>query len=176
MTSFVPRLRLLDSVDRLVRVLACLGVLVMLASAVAQVVLRYVLSAPPSWTEELARYAMVWGGLLGATSTFYVGADPVLTRGFADRVGWPGRLAASVRCAGVLAFVGPIVYHAIFGPGMDPSRGYVARSHGRMAEALDVPMSAFTVAIPVAFGLIAVYALVGLISRRRALPSREPSS
>ena len=30
-----------------------------------QVVARYVFSEPPGWTEEGARYAMVWSGLLG---------------------------------------------------------------------------------------------------------------
>ena len=33
-----------------------------------QVVARYVWAAPPGWTEEGARYAMVWAGLLGATA------------------------------------------------------------------------------------------------------------
>ena len=165
MSSAAPRHRLLVWIDRSVGALACLGILVMLASAVAQVVLRYLLSAPPSWTEELARYAMVWGGLLGAASTFYAGADPVLTRGFADRADWTGVIAAWARCVGVLIFVGPITYHALVGPGMDFARGYVARSHGRTAEALEVPMSTFTTAIPVAFGLIALYAVATLVAR-----------
>ena len=39
---------------------------------------RYVFSSPPVWTEDVARYAMVWTGLLGATLSFKTRSDAVL--------------------------------------------------------------------------------------------------
>jgi len=52
--------------------------LIMLAAIALQVIARYLFLSPPTWTEELARYAMVWAGYLGATVSFYSNADPVL--------------------------------------------------------------------------------------------------
>lgn len=45
----------------LIAIISCMFVLVLL-----QVFTRFVLDAPLSWTEELARYLMVWMGFLGA--------------------------------------------------------------------------------------------------------------
>jgi len=56
--------------------IASLGV--MLLTVCIQVVARYLFLSPPAWTEELARYAMVWCGLLGATASFKINADPAL--------------------------------------------------------------------------------------------------
>jgi TRAP-type C4-dicarboxylate transport system permease small subunit len=52
--------------------------LLMLLAVLLQVGARYLFFSPPSWTEELARYCMVWAGLLGATVTYYQRSDPVL--------------------------------------------------------------------------------------------------
>ena len=43
-----------------------------------QVLARYVFRAVPVWTEEAARYCMVWGGLFGATVAFHGDLDPRL--------------------------------------------------------------------------------------------------
>ena len=45
----------------------------MVALVLFQVAARYVFRAVPVWTEEIARYCMVWGGLLGATVAFRSG-------------------------------------------------------------------------------------------------------
>jgi hypothetical protein len=50
----------------------------MLILVVLQVVTRYILRTVPVWTEEAARYCMVWGGMLGATIAFYRDEDPKL--------------------------------------------------------------------------------------------------
>ena len=52
---------------RLALIGAVAAVLVMVFSAGWQVIARYALNAPPIWTEELARRAMVWAGMLGAS-------------------------------------------------------------------------------------------------------------
>lgn len=43
-----------------------------------QFISRNVFSSPPVWTEDVARYMMVWTGLLGATLSFKTKADAVL--------------------------------------------------------------------------------------------------
>ena len=59
-----------DHVDRAALFLAKAALAGMVAVIGVQIVARYGLNAPPGWTEELARYLMVWGGLLGATAAF----------------------------------------------------------------------------------------------------------
>ena len=60
-------------------------VLVLLVLAVTwQVISRYVLNSPSTFTDELSRFSLIWIGLLGATYSFGVKAhlsiDLILTR------------------------------------------------------------------------------------------------
>lgn len=160
---------LAQSLDRLSAALhrialwgAVLAVLVMLAAAAWQVVARYVLAQPPAWTEELARFSMVWAGLLGASCAFRLNVDPSLFPGLRSLPGTAGRALALIRAAGTLIFIAPILWFSIFGPGMDPARGYVARLAGRQAETMPLPMTVFGIAIPIAFALILVHLLAHL--------------
>ncbi len=63
--------------DRVVRILdvvlknVLILLMVALVAAVSwQVISRYVFSSPSSWTEEVARFLMIWIGLLGAAYAF----------------------------------------------------------------------------------------------------------
>jgi TRAP-type C4-dicarboxylate transport system permease small subunit len=48
-----------------------IALMVALVAAVSwQVISRYVFSSPSSWTEEVARFLMIWIGLLGASYAF----------------------------------------------------------------------------------------------------------
>lgn len=136
---------------------AILAVLVMVYAAGWQVIARYLLSQPPIWTEELARRAMVWAGMLGASASFRAMADPVLFPGSLALPGALGNGLALVRAAGVLLFAGPVIWFSLFGPNMNSARGFLGRSLGRTAEMMDIPMIWFTSAIPLAFTLILLH-------------------
>jgi TRAP-type C4-dicarboxylate transport system permease small subunit len=144
---------------------AILAVAVMVAASGWQVIARYVLAAPPIWTEELARYAMVWAGLLGASCAFRAKADPALFPNMTLVGGGGGALLALIRTAGVVLFIAPVIYFSLFGPGFNAARGYLARLSGRSAETMDVPMVAFGIAIPIAFLLIALHLAAALAVR-----------
>jgi len=137
------------------------AVVVMTFSALYQVVARYIFSSPPIWTEELARYAMVWAGLLGASVAFRAAADPVLFPGGRSVPGGLGIALTLLRAAGVAIFVAPILYYSFFGP----LSGYLARTFSRDAEMLGVSMIWFAVAIPIAFSLILLHLLADLATR-----------
>ena len=64
--------------DRVCRVCAASFFITMIVLVIFQVIARYVFRAVPVWTEEAARYCMVWGGLLGATIAFRADVDPRL--------------------------------------------------------------------------------------------------
>ena len=59
-----------DRLHLMMRRVAVFAVCVMFLTVVVQIIARYVFSSPPVWTEDVARYAMVWTGLLGATLSF----------------------------------------------------------------------------------------------------------
>jgi TRAP-type C4-dicarboxylate transport system permease small subunit len=85
----------------------------MLLTVGLQVLARYVFFSPPSWTEELARYFMIWAGLLGATAAFYQREDPVLMHPPQLKSTGLRVLAASVRASAVVLFLGPVLYHSV---------------------------------------------------------------
>jgi TRAP-type C4-dicarboxylate transport system permease small subunit len=148
-----------DALHRLCRWGALAGVLLMVVLIGIQVVTRYLLSEPPAWTEEGARYAMVWAGLLGATLAFRWRQDPVLIKLRALERG-PGRAAGrALRAIATIVFLGPIWFYSLFGPapGHDLARGFLARTAERSAEAMGVPMVWFAAAVPVAITVIFVH-------------------
>lgn len=154
--------RLSDGLNRVALVGAALAVAVMLAAAGWQVVARYLLNQPPIWTEELARFSMVWGGLLGASCAFRLRRDPTLFPDALTLRGTRGLVYTIIRSLGVLCFILPILWFSFFGPGGDVSRGYLARLAGRQTETMDLPMTIFGVAIPLAFTLIVLHVLADL--------------
>ena len=153
-----------NTVDRFCRFGAATGLVLMLVLIAIQVVARYVFSEPPGWTEEGARYAMVWSGLLGSAVAFKAGGDPVMLRLKA----FEGNAAiAWVRAASVVLFVAPILYFCLFGPGQDLARGFLARSASRNTEAIGLSMAWFTAALPVAFVDILIHVAAGLAARKK---------
>lgn len=147
---------------RIALVIAVLAVVAMLGAAGWQVIARYLLAQPPAWTEELARFCMVWGGLLGASCAYRLKSDPTLFPDALKAEGARGQVFAVLRSLGVLAFVLPILWFCVFGPGNNIARGYLARLAGRQAETMDLPMMVFGIAIPIAFTFILVHVLADL--------------
>lgn len=141
---------------------AVLAVLVMVGAAIWQVVARYIFFAPPVWTEELARYSMVWAGMLGASSAFKAMADPTLFPGLRDTGGRIGDFLAGLRACGVLLFAVPVLWYCFQGPRGGFAKGFLMRSSAREAEMIDISMVWFTVAVPVAFTLIVIHLLADL--------------
>lgn len=156
--------RLSDGLNRLALVGAALAVAIMLAAAGWQVIARYLFNQPPIWTEELARFSMVWGGLLGASCAFRLRRDPTLFPEALNATGARGALFTVLRSFGVLCFILPILWFSLLGPGADPARGYLARLAGRQTETMDLPMVVFGIAIPLAFTLILLHVLADIVS------------
>lgn len=143
---------------------AVAAVAAMAFSAGYQVIARYIFDAPPVWTEELARRAMVWAGMLGASCAFFHRADPTLFPQMVDLRGRTGSALALLRAAGAAAFVLPVLYYSLFGPNFDMARGFIGRTIGRKAEMMGVSMAWFTAAIPVAFAIILVHIAAQLMA------------
>lgn len=165
------------TVNRIALFGAVLAVVVMAMSAGWQVIARYALDAPPIWTEELARRAMVWAGMLGASCAFRAHADPTLFPAMRAVPGRAGMVLALIRAAGVILFAVPVIWYSVFDGRMNPARGFLGRSLNRQAEMLDVAMIWFTAAVPLAFILILIHTLAITLMRlteARPDPSRPP--
>jgi len=134
--------------DRLCGRSAMTALTVMLVAILVQIVARYGLAAPPPWTEELARYAMIWSGMLGATMAYYRRADPVLFRPRTD--GHPRRALAMqlVEMAALVAFVAPVLYYA---------PGFLARHSHRITETLEINSALVVVIVPLSLCVLLVH-------------------
>lgn len=157
--------RLSDLLNRVALWGAVLAVLVMVAAAGWQVIARYALATPPIWTEELARRAMVWAGMLGASAAFHAGTDPTLFPQVAAIRGRLGAVLALIRASGVALFMSTVLWYSLFGPNMTLARGFVGRHIERTAEMIPVSMVWFVSAIPVACVLILIHLAASLAMR-----------
>ena len=94
--------RTLEAVDSVLRAVLALLLLVMVAAVTWQVVSRYLLDDPSSWTEELARFVLIWIGLLGGAHAYrrrlHLGLDLL-----AARLGGRARVLQTVVIHGVVA-------------------------------------------------------------------------
>lgn len=150
------------ALDRAARLGALTCLAVMFAVVMLQVVSRYVFNSPPSWAEELARYMMIWLGLLGATMSFKSRMDAVLVDSvFPARPHWLGVFADLVHSLAVLMFLGPIIYYSVLGVGGSVSRGFLARQAMQSSDTLGIPMVWISVAVP----LFAVICVIHLLAR-----------
>lgn len=163
-----------SALNRAALVGAVAAVAVMIFAAGYQVIARYVFDAPPVWTEELARRAMVWAGMLGASAAFHERSDPNLFPAALGVSGGLGHALAIVRALGVVIFVVLVLYYCLFGPNMSFARGFIGRSLARKAEMIDLSMVWFTAAVPVAFALVLVHLVAQLAGHLSGLTAPEP--
>lgn len=101
-------IRLSDELNRACRTAAAICFSAMLVFIAIQVVARYIFHDPPTWTEELARFAMVWGGLLGATISFKTRTDPVLVPPQPVEASLKTRAMGLLRGGAVVIFLTPL--------------------------------------------------------------------
>jgi TRAP-type C4-dicarboxylate transport system permease small subunit len=148
-----------DGIDRVARWIAIGGLIVMLVAIAIQVVGRYIFQAPPIWTDELARYAMVWTGLLGASVAFKAGYDPVLFKPAAGRSKSAQILFRLMQSAAVVTFLAPVLYYSIFSLNGDPARGFLGRAMGRTMETLGLPMFVVAIAVPITAAIVLLHLL-----------------
>ena len=128
----------------------CFGA--MLCVMMLQVVARYAFASPPFWTEELARWLMVWGGLLGASAAFHTHADPAMVHP-PSHVVWRQKLQVVARFVAAWTFFAPVLWY---------SWPYVLRQLGRTSEGLEISTAWMAAALPVAIVLILLHGLAGL--------------
>ena len=137
----------------------------MLLTVLLQVVARYIFHSPPFWTEELARWLMVWGGLLGATVAFHTRTDPAIVNPPKDH---PGRQKVQIvsRFVAAWLFFLPVIWF---------SYPFVLRQIDRPSEGLHISTAWMAMALPVSAIITCLHGLSGLLSLSLYENSRAPA-
>lgn len=157
--------RLSAGLDRICLALAKGGMIGIALVILLQVGVRYGMQSPFAWTEELARYLMVWSGLLGATCAFRRGADPVIltvTSSSSVRRQWLGR---AMLAGAVIIFLLPMLHYSVFGPGWNIERGFLWRGMGRNSPGLGLNMALVGAVIPVTCLVIMIHCAARVTGR-----------
>lgn len=152
-------------VDRACLFLAKSALVGMVLVVLLQIWARYGFEHPFTWTEELARYLMVWAGLLGATCAFKRNLDPtVLT---VPETASPLRKMAAnlLLLITVVIFLAPVLYYAVFGPDMNIERGFLWRSANRASPGLGMNMAVVGAVVPICCCVILLHLLAKLSTR-----------
>ncbi len=131
----------------------------MVVLVLIQIVARYLLKDAPAWTEEGARYCMVWSALLAATCAFYEKADPALIKVDEESPPRLRQATSLVRFICVLVFSGVLFVY---------SGGMLMRSALRQSEALDINLALVTGVVPVFALVILFHAVVQFVTGHTA--------
>lgn len=154
-------------ISRLVAGICVALVYVMLGLLAAQVLMRYFLGAPPSWTEELAIILFAWLVLLyasvGLREGFHVAIQSI-------PAGWTGLNRVADRLVALLAMGFGIV-------SLTAGIAYVDRTSGQKTAALQMPIETLYLAVPVCGSLFILHALALLIAppRQHETPEVSPA-
>jgi TRAP-type C4-dicarboxylate transport system permease small subunit len=98
----------LEAIAKMISILAIIGMLIVI---ILQIVARYIFASPPTWTEEIGKLLMIWGGLLGTSIAFKRRADIILYNP-RNKNGLVDLLRRVIRFSAVLMFTGVILYHS----------------------------------------------------------------
>ena len=159
--------RVLKALDRVLFGTIGLLLAAMLADVAIQVFFRYVIEAPPTWTEELARFLFAWQIFLAAGLAFGRGAHIVVDVLLVVLPKAGQRLLSILSNTMVLGFLGVLVWQGV---------NMVRLTSNTVSTAMNLNMGVVYAALPAGAGISAVYVLLHLVeSIRGAAPAPRTS-
>lgn len=126
----------------------------MAVGVLLEVIFRYLIHLPLFWTEELARYCLVWASLLGAAVALKRGehiAVRFMMDLFPERL---RRLFAVVALLAVLALLAVMTWGGI---------QLVALTRAQTSPALRIPMAIPYLAVPFGAAVMLLHGIAGLL-------------
>ncbi len=148
--------------DRVLGATICVLMGVMVVNVIWQVFTRFIIGHPSSFTEEAARFMMIWVGLLGAA--YVCGSKSHLALDLIT-----GRLTgARKRISEIFIQFSALVFSVgvlIIGGGR---LVWIQLQLGQQSAALQLKLGYVYLALPVAGGFIALYSLFALIEALRS--------
>lgn len=143
--------KLIEKYEKVLDWLTSAILVALLLIVLAQIVSRYVFNSSLSWTEEAARYLMIWGVLLGA-GLAYLNGYLISIEIFIDR--FPARLRRVIQVVNRLL--------SLFFTGILTVYGVNLCIMGAQMEspALEIPYLWIYLAVPVGAGLLFILFLI----------------
>jgi len=145
------------ALDRFLETLVAASMAVLTIDVTWQVITRFVLKNPSSWTEELATNLMIWVGLLGAAVAlnykdhlgidYFVGKMPIVKRLWTEVFVYSCVTFFSI----FVMFIGGLNLVAI------------TFRFGQLSPAMNLPMGYVYLAVPVSGVFLAIYSIEFLI-------------
>ena len=148
--------RVSDIVNRISEIAIVIIISIMAVAVFAEVIFRYVLPLPLFWTEEFARYCLVWSSLLGASVALKRGehiAVTFFTNMFPKRMQIDSSLLVQIF---IVVFLGVIFWGGIC---------LVMITRHQLSPAMRIPMSWPYMAVPIG-SLIMLFHEVTFITLR----------
>ncbi|MCJ7593829.1 MAG: TRAP transporter small permease [Desulfobacterales bacterium] len=153
--------RMSDLLNRLCEMLLIIVLIAMAVSVFLQVLFRYLLHFPLFWTEEFARYCLVWASLLGAAVALKRGEHIAVTL-FLDR--FPKSLAHLSVILGrtaLLLILGVMVVGGI---------KLVLITRVQISPALRIPMAVPYLALPVGSAVMLFHVITSFFHKPGGTP------
>ncbi|MEL0660791.1 TRAP transporter small permease [Psychromonas arctica] len=135
--------------DKSILFISSFALMLLVATVTWQVFSRYVLNDPSSWTDELARYAMVWLGLLGASYLFGIKGHLAITL-------LDGYLKGKANIALQLLING-ISFTFVSLAMLKGGLALMGRTTQQLSPALQLPMSTVYSILPISAVIILIY-------------------
>ena len=142
--------KLSDALNRLSEWALVMFLSAMTLAVFLEILFRYVFHLPLFWTEEFARYCLVWSSLLGATIAFKRGEHIAVTF-FLDRL--------PPRSRRVLGFAAELSVVAILAVILWGGIQLLSVTSRQLSPALRISMAIPYAALPIAAAIMLVHAL-----------------
>jgi len=143
--------RISDIISRITEVILIIVLSTMAVVVLLQVIFRYVLNFPLFWTEEFARYCLVWSSLLGSAVAVKRGRHIAVTI-FMER--FPPALRRGLTIIALISVA--VILTIILWGGIQ----LVAITRAQISPALRVSMSIPYLAVPVGAALMLLHTIV----------------
>lgn len=142
-------------IDKIVLIFCGFSIISLVLTVSWQVFSRYVLNDPSSWTDELARYLMIWFGLAGASYLFGKNGHLAITL-------FVGSIKASHQkyCYLVINFVSIAFINAAMLKG---GIQLIGRTTTQLSPALQLPMSYVYMILPISAVLMTLYIVLNTL-------------
>lgn len=152
-------MQLRKTVDKILANLLVIIMAVMVLNVLWQVASRFILGAPSSFTDELARYLMIWVGILGAAyisgRNMHVAIDVI-----------PSRLSEPVQKRLMFIVRILIILFCVLAMVIGGSRlVYITYVLGQNSPALQVPLAVVYAVIPISGILIIYYKISDILKK-----------
>lgn len=143
---------------------------IMLLSVCWQVFSRYVLSSPSSFTDELARYLLIWIGLLGGAYASGQGMHLAIDLLPAKLTGKPKQLLQIfIHFLVILFVIGTLVIGGI-------RLVYITYSLGQTSAAMQIPLAYVYIILPISGFLIIAYKINDIFALLKQSPISSTSN